>query len=67
MSEDNLEEVTLDNHGYKEEIEYAGFWIRFGAALIDMLVLIPIIALSMYNQFDMKSIVLLMFVPIEEI
>tara|TARA_B100000809_G_scaffold250625_1_gene283290 strand:+ start:2827 stop:3399 length:573 start_codon:yes stop_codon:yes gene_type:complete len=59
MSEDKIEEVTLDNHGYKEEIEYAGFWIRFGAALIDMLVLIPIIALGMYNQFDMKSIVLL--------
>jgi len=56
MSEDN---VTDNNHGYQEEIEYAGFWIRFGAGLIDMLVMIPIIAISLYNQFDIKSIVLL--------
>ncbi|MDG1476566.1 MAG: RDD family protein [Vicingaceae bacterium] len=59
MNEENIEETTFDNHGYKEEIEYAGFWIRFGAALIDVLVMIPIIAISTYNQFEMKSIVLL--------
>ena len=26
MNEENIEETTFDNHGYKEEIEYAGFW-----------------------------------------
>jgi uncharacterized RDD family membrane protein YckC len=55
MSEESLD----NNHGFQEETEYAGFWIRLGAALIDMLVLIPIIGISMYNQFDLKSIVLL--------
>lgn len=34
MSENNIEETEFDNHGYKEEIEYAGFWIRLGSALM---------------------------------
>lgn len=59
MSEDNIEEPVFDTHGFKEETEYAGFWIRVGASLIDMLVLIPLITLSIFNQFDFKSIVLL--------
>lgn len=59
MSEENLNEASFDNHGYKEEIEYAGFWIRLGAAVIDIIVMVPIIGLSMYNQFGLKSIVLL--------
>ena len=59
MSEENLEETTANNHGYQEETEYAGFWIRAGAAIIDVLVMLPLIGISMYNQFNMKSIVLL--------
>lgn len=54
------EEIDInDNHGYKEEIEYAGFWIRVGAAIIDMLAFIPIMALGFYNLFSLKSVVLL--------
>ncbi|MBL4668427.1 MAG: RDD family protein [Flavobacteriales bacterium] len=48
-----------ENHGYEEEIEYAGFWIRVGAALIDTLVFSPLIALSFVNLFYFKSLVLL--------
>jgi uncharacterized RDD family membrane protein YckC len=59
MSENSIEETAFDNHGYKEEIEYAGFWLRLGAAFVDTLVMAPIIALSLYNQFDTKSIILL--------
>ena len=60
MNLESLDDQLTDNdHGYKEEIEYAGFWIRLGAAVIDTLVLFPIISLSIYNQFDMKSLALL--------
>ncbi len=60
MSEESLDQQVIDDkNGYQEEIEYAGLWIRLGAAVIDTLVLIPIIGLSMYNQFDIKSLTLL--------
>lgn len=56
---DNLEESDYDIHGFKEEVEYAGFWIRVAAALIDTVVFIPLIALSFVNLFYVKSLVLL--------
>lgn len=59
MNEENLEETAFDNHGFKEEIEYAGFWIRFGAALIDGVIFLPLFAFSYYNQIELKSIALL--------
>ena len=43
MNEESLDEILIDdNHGYKEEVQYAGFWIRFGAAWIDGLIFLPI-------------------------
>ncbi len=60
MSEEALDNVLIDdNHGYKEEIEYAGFWIRVGAGMIDLLIFIPVFVLSYFNQFNIKSIALL--------
>ena len=60
MSEESLDDVLTDNnYGYQEETEYAGLWIRVGAALIDILVMIPLFVISYYNQIDMKSLVLL--------
>jgi len=60
MSEEALDDVLIeDNHGFKEEIEYAGFWIRVGAAIIDTFVFIPIIIIGFYNLFSVKSIFLL--------
>jgi uncharacterized RDD family membrane protein YckC len=61
MSEEN---IVDDNHGFKEEVEYAGFWIRVGAGLIDILVMIPIFAVSYFNQFDIKSLALLYILTI---
>lgn len=59
MSEISEEPSVENNFGFKEEIQYAGFWIRVGAGIIDLLVMIPIFVLSYFNQFNMKSIVLL--------
>ena len=59
MSDSNLEESDYEIHGFKEEVEYASFWIRVGAALIDTLVFAPLIALSFVNLFYVKSLVLL--------
>ena len=53
------QDMTDNNHGYQEEIEYGGFWIRFAAALIDTLIFIPIMVISFYNLFTLKSVVLL--------
>ncbi len=60
MSGESLDEILMDdNHGYKEEVEYAGFWIRFGAAWIDGLIFLPIFGLGFYNQIEWKSLILL--------
>ena len=43
----------------------AGFWIRFGAQIIDFLIFIPIVALSLWNTYSLKStaVLVLIFVP----
>jgi uncharacterized RDD family membrane protein YckC len=40
----------------------AGFWIRFGAQIIDFLVFIPIVALSIWNTYSLKSIAVLVLI-----
>ena len=40
----------------------AGFWIRFGAYIIDMLIFLPIGLLSMWNMFSLKSMVVLVLI-----
>ena len=42
-----------------EKKEFAGFWIRFGAAIIDVLALAIFSGLNMYNTFSLKSIPLM--------
>ncbi len=59
MSEENLQESDFEVHGFKEEVEYASFWIRVAAALIDTVVFAPLIVLSFVNLFYVKSLVLL--------
>lgn len=54
MSELKETPSAENNFDFKEAIAYAGFWIRFGAALVDGLVFIPLIALSYYNLFSLK-------------
>ena len=43
----------------------AGFWIRFGAQIVDFLVFIPIVGLSLWNTYSLKStaVLVLIFVP----
>jgi len=40
----------------------AGFWIRVGASIIDSLVFIPIIILSVWNTYSLKSTVVLILI-----
>ena len=66
-------------HEFKEWVEFcpdcaepmedysrpAGFWIRVGAQIIDFLIFIPIVALSLWNTYSLKStaVLVLIFVP----
>lgn len=54
-----MENNILDSDFVKDEanqdFEYAGFWIRVGAAIVDTFVFIPIIVLSYYNLMSWKS------------
>ncbi len=56
-----LDDELLNGDMLLKGASFAGFWIRLGAALIDFIVLVPIIILSTYNSLDVKSM-LLMFV-----
>lgn len=49
-------EVTFDN------VEFAGFWIRFGASLVDMLILIPLYILNYYNLMNFKSMFVMLII-----
>ena len=50
------EEYILDDQfEFENKVRYAGFWIRFGASLIDSLVLIPIALLTFYDILVLKS------------
>jgi len=55
-----MEEAILDNEfdeqGNLSTVRYAGFGVRLGAAIIDALAFTPLIILSIYNSFSMKSL-----------
>jgi uncharacterized RDD family membrane protein YckC len=36
--------------------QFAGFWIRVGASLIDACVYLPLVGLNMYNLYEIKSL-----------
>ena len=59
MEENITTEATESTYEFKEETIYGGFWARFGAAFIDILVFVPIILFSNYNIISIKSIALL--------
>ena len=42
----------------------AGFWIRFGAYIIDSLIFIPIVILGIWNTFTLKSTALLVLISL---
>jgi uncharacterized RDD family membrane protein YckC len=41
--------------------EYAGFWIRVGASLIDLVVYLPVFGVNMYNMYFWKSLPVQLF------
>lgn len=47
-----------------ENVEFAGFWIRVGATLIDFLVLLPLVGLGIYNSLSIKSIPLMILITL---
>ena len=65
-------------HEFKEWVEFcpncsepmedysrpAGFWIRFGAYIIDGLIFIPILALSWWNTYTLKSTAVLILISL---
>ncbi len=55
MEEQILDERT-DYGTFQAEPEYAGFWIRFVASLIDFLVFLPLTILLFYNMIKLKSL-----------
>jgi len=48
----------------KGNIEYAGFWIRVGATIIDTLIFLPLLVLEFYNKLNMHSMSLMMLVTL---
>lgn len=55
---DNNTETTATN------VNYAGFWIRTGASIIDLVAYSPLIALSMYNLYILKNLPLQLLVTL---
>lgn len=53
MEEDQY--LLDDEFQFENQVRYAGFWVRFGASLIDSLVMIPIALLTFYNLLMLKS------------
>lgn len=50
--DDDLRETII----HERPLRYAGLGIRLGAALIDLLVMLPLIGLSIYNVLQIKSL-----------
>src|SRR4030043_189847 len=42
----------------------AGFWIRVGASIIDSLIFIPIVILSIWNTYSLKSTAVLVLISL---
>lgn len=54
-----MENQILDQEeAYSEVIQYASFWERVGASIIDGLIMLPVIALNFYNTINIKSLIL---------
>lgn len=54
------ERRDVEEKGIDDQVQYAGFWIRTGAIIIDGFVLLPLGALEYYNKTSMHSISILL-------
>lgn len=73
-----MEQEILDNdltlNTGSEPKQWAGFWVRTGASLIDGVIYLPVVALSFYNLLSLKflaiqiiiDVVLLLYKPLME-
>jgi uncharacterized RDD family membrane protein YckC len=62
-----MSSIPTDSVLLREDTQYAGFWPRFGAGLVDLLILAPAIASSMWLDTVSKSgavIALLVLTPL---
>ena len=57
MDDHILDDELLNSNG-DSKIRMAGFWIRVGAAFVDLVVYLPAMAIYFYNMFYLKSIVI---------
>ncbi len=59
-------ESTYEPSIFEEEmsITYAGFWERFGAIILDWLVLLPITIVNYYNTRNWRSVGLMAFISV---
>ncbi len=64
MDENTIDDVLFNAHQNPQEVEFAGFWIRVLASIIDSFALTPIVLLSFYNIFVLKSIPLMVILSI---
>ena len=74
----NANRCTSCGHEFQEWVEFcpncaepiedysrpAGFWIRLGAWILDILVFIPIIILTMWNSWSLKNTTVLVLVTV---
>lgn len=63
MSDYTNDEFEIEGEQYKQD-DYAGFWIRVGATLVDFLALLPLTAFAVYNSISIKSLPLLILASI---
>lgn len=64
MSDQILDENYDDLDGEPRLYRFAGFWIRVGASIVDILVMIPLIGLSFYILLVLKSLPLIIITTI---
>ncbi|MFI5171573.1 MAG: RDD family protein [Chitinophagales bacterium] len=54
-----MENQILDQEQTSAQVlEYASFWERVGASLVDFLIMLPVLAFNFYNLMQIKSLVL---------
>ena len=64
---DDILDFNYGEDNEKRQLEYASFWTRVGASLLDTLILLPVAVLNIYNILDFKQLplyVLLGFVAL---
>lgn len=53
---DDILDFNYDEGIEKRPVEYASFWSRVGASLLDTLILLPVAVLNIYNVLDFKQL-----------